>query len=405
LGWVRPAPWFSRRAGLGVGLLGVVLADEVQQRPGWLVLGQVVVALVMTWLLTVRQATPLPVDPLLLGVSLGVAVSAGRLFLLERVPPSADLQSSVPPMLGLLMLLYVTMAVLLVRNPHLPGWASARLAVVVFALGAGQVLTYPVPHDDARSIVAIGLAVFGTVLLTVTSVELVRNALERQREAEWQVDRLEARLRRDRTLLHEVASGVAGINAASRLLAIPFGLADAERHRLQELLDAESARVDRLMARSGDDPLVDIDLDVLISDVLLAQGIRGRLVAWHPTGHHVRARADDLVEALHLLIDNAALHSGGDSIEVVARKRGDAVEVTVADNGHGIPADVLPTVMEWGARGRASHGGGIGLNEARRLAVGMGGRLDLASEDGVGTRATLTLHAAAEEATDDPVAR
>jgi signal transduction histidine kinase len=257
------------------------------------------------------------------------------------------------------------------------------------------VLTYPLAPTDWRSLVAAALNIAGAALLAVTALELVRGALDRQAETDERVRALEGDVRVERTLLHEVAGSVAGISAASRLLTVPTGLGQDERARLTELLVAETARMDRLIAAghdlSGPLPITDVDLDDLVEDLLLVHGIRGRVVAWHPSRLGVRARRDDLVEVLDLLLDNAARHTQSPILAVTVARRGDEVDVTVVDQGAGISPEVADSVLEWGAHGASSTGQGIGLNVAHRLVTGMGGRLRIDSSPGSGTRVAITL--------------
>jgi signal transduction histidine kinase len=85
---------------------------------------------------------------------------------------------------------------------------------------------------------------------------------------------------------------------------------------------------------------------------------------------------------------------------VTVTLRGDEVDLMVVDQGRGIPPDLLDSVMEWGTRGPASTGHGIGLSVADRLVASMGGRLRIRSDGETGTQATITLpavlHAPAE---------
>ena len=116
-----------------------------------------------------------------------------------------------------------------------------------------------------------------------------------------------------------------------------------------------------------------------VEPLLLVHGIRGRVVAWHPGGVGVRARRDDVVEVLDLLLDNAARHTRSPILAVTVTRRGDEVDVTVVDQGEGISPEVADSVLEWGAHGASSTGQGIGLNVAHRLVTGMGGRLHIDS--------------------------
>jgi len=394
--WLATAAVFGTAQGVGYAAMRVVLEDEIRANPGWLLLTEVVVAGLLVALLALSGAVRSSVDPLLLGLVLAAATTATRLGLIERMDPTPSLQGLSPVLTAALLTLYGALGLLLIRHVRLPAWAARRLALVVGLLGVAQSLTYPVPPDDWRSLVAVGLNVAGTTLLAVTSLDMVRAEVDRQDETERQVQTLEAHIQDDRTLLHEVAATVGGISAASRLLSIHMGLDPQERRRLEELLGAETARLDRMLAASHDELPGAVELDPLISSVLLAQGIRGRIVAWHPSGQTVQARADDLVEVLDLLLDNAALHSGSPTFEVVVSRHEHDVLVSVVDHGRGIPPEIAETVLEWGTHGSQSSGQGIGLCVARRLVVAMGGRLVVTSNDRDGTRVTLTLPAVAD---------
>jgi signal transduction histidine kinase len=402
--WLATAAVFGTVQGVGYAALRVVMDDEVRARPAWLLLSQVAVAAVLCLLLTVPARVRLTIDPVVLGVVLALATTAARLLLIDRVDP-APLLRELEPFLGVVLLvLYGVLAALLVRRVRLPDWAVWRLAAAVLLLGLAQTLTYPVFVDDWRSLVVVALDVVGATLLATTSIDLVQHALVRARRVEQTVRELEAHVRDGRTLLHEVAGTVAGISAASRLLSVPARLAPAERHRLEELLVAETARVDRLLAASGvgaqNPGLERVDLDAVIGPLLFVHGIRGRVVAWHPTGHHVLARRDDLVEVLDRLLDNADRHAASPVLAIRVQRRGATVEVSVEDQGPGIPREIADSVLDWGTRGSSSQGQGIGLNVAQRLVSSMHGHLRIESDVDIGTRVTITLPAAQEARAD-----
>lgn len=396
--WLAAAAVFGTGQGLGLAALRVVEEARVPERSEWLLLTQVLVGVILVAMLVLHRRGAPAVDPLGVGLCLAVAVGVTRLAVLERAAPSTSLQGLAPFLGAVLLVLHVAMAMLLLRSDRLPASAAWRLALVVVLLGTAQLLTYPLSPGDWRSLLAAALNIGGAALLAVTALELVRTALEHQVETDERVRALEGHVRVERTILHEVAGSVAGISAATRLLTVPTGLGQDERARLTDLLVAETARMDRLIAAghnlAGPQPITDVDLDELIEPLLLAHGIRGRVVGWHPSRQGVRARRDDLVEVIDLLVDNAARHAGSPIIGLTVTRRGDEVDVAVVDHGAGIPREIAGSVLDWGSHGASSTGQGIGLNVANRLVDEMGGLLRIDSTPGSGTRVTITLPAA-----------
>jgi signal transduction histidine kinase len=113
----------------------------------------------------------------------------------------------------------------------------------------------------------------------------------------------------------------------------------------------------------------------------------------------VLADPTPLVHCLRNLLDNAATHGkAGGWIGVRAGAHGTSVEVAVEDRGGGLdPADI-PRIFEPFYRGRTavkkqSHGFGLGLALARRIAEAHGGALAV-ENTGKGARFTLRLPAA-----------
>lgn len=100
------------------------------------------------------------------------------------------------------------------------------------------------------------------------------------------------------------------------------------------------------------------------------------------------------------LIDNA-LHASsvGGRITMAAEPQPDGVEISVSDDGHGIPADELTLVTQRFYRVRRDRnsgreGSGLGLSIVREILERHGGRLQLDSQVGRGTRACFTLKTA-----------
>ncbi len=102
-------------------------------------------------------------------------------------------------------------------------------------------------------------------------------------------------------------------------------------------------------------------------------------------------------QALRNLLENAVTHTDkGGSITVTATQQGDWIEVSVVDTGEGIPPDDLPNIFERfyrvdKSRARATGGSGLGLTIAKRLVEAHGGKIEVQSELGKGSRFSFTV--------------
>jgi len=105
------------------------------------------------------------------------------------------------------------------------------------------------------------------------------------------------------------------------------------------------------------------------------------------------ARVDELKEVLLNVLENAR-HADSTTVTVsvgLDGRNGDAApaSITVADDGHGIPSDVLSRVFEPHFSTRTS-GSGLGLAISRQLVEGWGGTIDIESS-GKGTVVVIAL--------------
>ena len=108
-----------------------------------------------------------------------------------------------------------------------------------------------------------------------------------------------------------------------------------------------------------------------------------------------------IVQVIGNLLSNAARHSPESSlIQVSAVREGDHVEISVADQGRGIPADDLPLLFRRfsGGEGVGPSGyTGLGLVICRGIVEAHGGRIRAESDGpGLGTRFVFTLPAVQE---------
>ena len=93
------------------------------------------------------------------------------------------------------------------------------------------------------------------------------------------------------------------------------------------------------------------------------------------------------------IIDNAIKYSDpGGSVHIEALERQGNIVVSVSDTGCGIKASDLPKIKtKFYKPNHTRRGSGIGLAVADEIITAHGGKLDITSEEGLGTTVTITL--------------
>jgi signal transduction histidine kinase len=99
---------------------------------------------------------------------------------------------------------------------------------------------------------------------------------------------------------------------------------------------------------------------------------------------------------LNLAANAVKFNRPGGNVTITTRRRGNTVELEVADTGIGMHPEDLnrvlkPFVQLESAYQRSREGSGLGLSLVDRFARLLGGRLDIRSELGVGTTAIVVL--------------
>lgn len=169
----------------------------------------------------------------------------------------------------------------------------------------------------------------------------------------------------------------AGVDRTSRLVRQLLDLAAIEASdRTPEILDARPLEIIRRVA--ADMPSAEQRINIEGDD-------------------DGTARFDPvlLTLAVRNLLENALCHSQG-PVLVGTREAIGGIEITVEDEGPGIPSDELPRATDRFFRGRAKSpsGSGLGLAIAKEAAARMGGTLALKNRKPHGLAATLSIPAA-----------
>ena len=106
----------------------------------------------------------------------------------------------------------------------------------------------------------------------------------------------------------------------------------------------------------------------------------------------VSAQAEALEQALLHLVQNAVETSGDDQpVMLKAYRDGNEVAIEVTDTGAGMTPEFVRTTLFKPFHSSKPGGFGIGAFEAREMVRAMGGRLEVESHEGLGSRFTIRL--------------
>jgi two-component system, OmpR family, sensor histidine kinase SenX3 len=200
------------------------------------------------------------------------------------------------------------------------------------------------------------------------------------------------------TLLAEAVQEAADDPAAVTRFA---GRMQTEAARLQRLVQ-QIIELSRLQGDEALDRPATVDLDRVVERAVDAVEIEAkakRITIDHQGRHGLRALGDpdQIGLALGNLISNAVAYSPEDSTVVVSvLPEQDTVDVTVADEGIGIPAQEIDRIFERfyrvdPARHRSTGGTGLGLSIVKHVAASHGGEVKVWSQEGHGSSFTLRL--------------
>jgi two-component system, OmpR family, sensor histidine kinase BaeS len=222
-------------------------------------------------------------------------------------------------------------------------------------------------------------------------------------------ERLEAEEEHRRRLLadlgHELRTPIAVIEG--HLEAVLDGVYPADQTHLDPILD-ETRVLARLiedlrtvsLAESGSLTLhrEPVDLGHAIRDVVSALGPRAEAA-----GTRLRVEVDQGIPELDLdpvrihevlsnLVDNAIRYTPPDGeVRVGAHRRGQAVEISVADDGPGLAPELRQTLFERFVKSPESPGSGLGLAIAKAIVEAHGGTIRAEAGDRGGTTIRLEL--------------
>jgi two-component system sensor histidine kinase SenX3 len=346
---------------------------------------------VLAWHVSQRQQQAvLPAEEPLLPSGISTVLSVLRSSAVVVDDEGEVVKASVP-----------AMALGLVRGSRL---ASPELAEVVQQVRRdGQIreteLTLPRPTGPARTVTARVAPLSSRLVLALVE--------DRTRER-----RVEA-VRRDfvANVSHELKTPVGAIKLLAEAVADAKGDPEAVERFAHRML-TESDRLSRLVQQiielsrlQTDEPLeaphvVDVDnvikgaVDITVMD---AANKHISVVTGGQAGLSVFGNEEQVSAAVTNLVANAVAYSGEHSTVLVTSKAvEDMVEISVVDQGIGIPTSELDRIFERfyrvdPARHRSTGGTGLGLSIVKHVAATHGGDVRVWSLEGQGSTFTLAL--------------
>jgi two-component system sensor histidine kinase SenX3 len=240
-------------------------------------------------------------------------------------------------------------------------------------------------------------------------------ALVEDRTRERRVERV----RRDfvANVSHELKTPVGAIKLLAEAVCDAADDPVAVRRFAGRML-TESDRLSRLVQQiielsrlQDDDPLdapVVVAVDNVVAGAVDASAIDAnasniKVVTGGVHGLKIFGNEEQVRAAVTNLVANAVAYSGADSTVLVSTKPDEQmVEISVVDQGIGIPSSELDRIFERfyrvdPARHRSTGGTGLGLSIVKHVAATHGGEIRVWSVEGQGSTFTLTLPRAHQE--------
>jgi two-component system phosphate regulon sensor histidine kinase PhoR len=296
----------------------------------------------------------------------------------------------------------------LIGRPYIETIRLPAIAELVAGVLVGRVpdaLQLSPPRDPSRTIMAsaapaAGAAAHGVILVLHDITEL--------RRAD--------QIRRDfvANVSHELRTPLTAIRGYVEALS-DGDAAEDERRRFLEIIARHTQRMERLvkdllrLARldAGQETLdlIACDMrnlaDTVVADLSPSAFARHQRieVTIAPDAEAVRADPAKLHDALRNLVGNAITYAPeGTTIRIDANRVGGNVEISVSDEGPGIPDEDLSRVFERfyrvdKSRARDPGGTGLGLAIARHLVELHGGTIRVQNRPEGGARFTITIAA------------
>jgi len=240
----------------------------------------------------------------------------------------------------------------------------------------------------------LGLDVTAPPVAEVGSIEMQKAARAFNRMQERLRRLIESRTQMLAALSHDLRTPLTLLRLRSEEVADP-----AERDKMLTTIGEMDEMIAATLAFAREEvraePRRRVDIAALLASVvddMTDAGLPVNMTPATPLSYDCQPGA--LKRALTNLLDNAVKY--GKRAQVAITTEGKAIEITIDDEGPGIPESELPKVFQpfyriEDSRSRDTGGTGLGLAIAQSIVQAQGGELTLANLSGGGLRASIKL--------------
>jgi signal transduction histidine kinase len=293
------------------------------------------------------------------------------------------------------------------------GLTALLAGVVLLVWAAGRWLIAPLQRLNTQvDAIAGGDLIDTRATSPLREVDNVAAAVAGMATRLAQTAEQDARLEAEQRLLvssiaHDLRTPLFSLRGYLDAIATGIGNPNERLDRARE----KAGQIDRLVTSLFDYARADIDAHPRLQTTDLAEAVTDTTAAFelaaHERGVELRVTAhtspqvtidrDGFERALTNVLDNALRHTPrGSAIDITCGEDTDGAYVQVADDGPGIPPDLLPHIFEPLVRANNSRNGhtggtGLGLTIAARLLQNHGGTIHAANTPRHGAILTLRL--------------
>jgi signal transduction histidine kinase len=275
-------------------------------------------------------------------------------------------------------------------------WGIHRIATQFVSTEPGST------SDMAVHAVFITLYFLSTFAVIIMVLERARSESERLHARLREVERLATTGELAAGMAHEIRNPLAAIVNATALLTDEAGLTPDERATTIGAIRTEARRLNRILsdflhfARPQEARRATADIREVVQHVsALIRDDRSRAprvdvrVAVDPAVPRFAFDRDQITQVLwNVALNGVEAMNGRGRLSVEVARHDGAVALAVSDTGPGIPGDRLSRVFEPFYSGKP-NGSGLGLTIADRIVAAHGGRIEIDSHPGRGTRVTM----------------